>query len=91
MAGLERWTDTEYVQASAPESGYFYNADYRGKTLPQFVEDGGEPFDTISLASPSGTHFIGIEIWHDGETDVGLTVCRPLSDITELYAGEGEN
>lgn len=82
-----RWTGEFYRQTGVPVVGYFYNKDFRGKTIPQHVEDGGEPLESIELADGDERFYINIEIWHDGETDVALTICRPLTDIIELFPG----
>lgn len=80
-----QWTSTHYCQEGEPSVGYFHEQDYRNQTLPQYAEDGGEPLECISLSDDDGKFFINIEIWEDGDTDVSLTICRPLSDIVELY------
>jgi hypothetical protein len=86
--GFERWTTDTYVQESHPSTGYFYEADYRGKTVPKDVEDGGEPVECINLSDPDDSFSIGIEVWDDGETDISLTLSRPLSDIVDLFPGK---
>lgn len=82
---LQQWTAAHYFQEGEPSAGYFHEQDYREKELSNYEEDGGEPFETISLADDDGKYFINIEIWENGDTDVSLTVCRPMSDIVELY------
>jgi hypothetical protein len=84
---FERWTTTEYKQSSQPSTGYYYNQDYRGKTVPKDVEDGGEPVECIDLSDDDDDFSINIEIWDDGETDVSLTLSRPMSDIVDLFPG----
>ncbi|PCJ22205.1 MAG: hypothetical protein COB04_00145 [Gammaproteobacteria bacterium] len=83
-AGLEKWLDSGYHQTSQAKRGYFYSVDYRGSSPPD-DEDCGEPFDTFELESEDGLKGLGIEIWSTGETDVYLSICRPISDIRELW------
>ncbi|BBN83069.1 hypothetical protein PA25_30540 [Pseudoalteromonas sp. A25] len=78
---------TSYKQTEAPYVSYFHERDYRGQSLPQFEQQGGEPCEVISLASDDGKHALNIEIWEGGETDVSLTLTRPVSDIVELFPG----
>ena len=85
--GFERWTTTSYTQQGEPETGYFYEKDYRGKTIPKHVEDGGEPFESIYLSDPDDDYGINIEVWDGGETDVFLCMSRPVSDIVDLFPG----
>ncbi|NQZ05650.1 MAG: DUF4178 domain-containing protein [Algicola sp.] len=85
--GFERWTTTSYVQESHPSTGYYYEEDYRGRTVPKDVEDGGEPVECINLSSPDDNFSVNIEVWDDGETDISLTLTRPLSDIVDLFPG----
>ncbi|MFT4924052.1 MAG: hypothetical protein ACI8WB_000130 [Phenylobacterium sp.] len=87
VKGLERWSTDTYTQKSAPNTGYFYEKDYRNETIPKHAEDGGEPVECISLADSDDDFAVNIEIWDDGETDVSLTVSRPLSDIVDLFPG----
>ncbi len=84
---FERWTAARYKQTAQPSNGYFYEKDYRGQTIPEYVEDGGEPVECINLSDADDDFAINIEIWDDGETDVSLTVSRPLSDIVDLFPG----
>lgn len=84
-ASLQQWTSEHYSQEGEPSVGYFHEKDYRDKELSNYEEDGGEPLESISLSDDDGKFFINIEIWENGDTDVSLTVCRPLSDIVELY------
>lgn len=82
---LQQWTSEHYTQEALPTVGYFHEKDYRDQTLSNFEEDGGEPLENISLSDDDGKFFLNIEIWENGDTDVALTLCRPLSDIAELY------
>ena len=85
---LERWTAEQYQQTAQPSIAYYYEQDLRGKTASRYVEDGGEQCEVINLESDNGKHSIDIEIWQDGETDVFITISRPLTDIVDLYPGK---
>ncbi|MEM9101583.1 MAG: hypothetical protein AAGB12_04615 [Pseudomonadota bacterium] len=82
----ERWLAESYSQKNAPEKGFYYEGDYRNQVISKYVEDGGEPFEFIGLYSDDDKQGIEIEVWEDGETDVYLSIFRPLSDLSELYA-----
>jgi hypothetical protein len=83
---LTGWTAPLYRQQACAERGYFYQQDYRGSSPPD-EEGEGEPFDYYSLVSDDGKYAVEIEVWGGGETDVVLTIYRPLSDIKELWPG----
>jgi hypothetical protein len=85
--GFERWTTKRYTQTSQPSTAYYYNKDYRGQQIPKHVEEGGEPVECIDLADAEQDFAINIEVWDDGETDISLTVSRPLTDIVDLFPG----
>ena len=61
---------------------YFYNTDYRGKSLPRY-QDEIEVCEVIALTSPDEKHSINIEIWDGGETEVSLL--PPIGDIVDLF------
>jgi hypothetical protein len=83
---LAGWTAPLYRQGSQAERGYHYPRDYRG-TRPPDDEGEGEPFDYYAATSDDGGHAIEIEVWAGGETDVFVTIYRPVSDIKELWPG----
>ena len=79
-----------YQQSESPYVCYFHNKDFRGQTLPRYEQDGGEPCEMICLASPDEAHSVNIEIWEGGETEVSLTLTRPISDIVDLFPGDAQ-
>lgn len=81
---LSSWLAETYQQDAQSERGYFYRQDYRG-SQPPVAEGSGEPFDYYCLCSDEDTHALEIEVWGSGETDILLTLYRPLSDIRELW------
>ncbi len=81
---MEAWLADSYHQESRGERGFFYESDYRASRPPAF-EDSGEPFDYYYLESGNGQHGIEIEVYDGGETEVSLTLYRPIEDIKELW------
>ena len=81
---LSAWLADIYEQDGESERGFFYRQDYRG-SQPPITEGSGEPFDYYSLYNDEGTHALEVEVWGNGETDILLTLYRPLSDIRELW------
>ncbi|KAF7774525.1 hypothetical protein CWB96_14425 [Pseudoalteromonas citrea] len=80
---------TNYKQSEAPYVCYYHEKDYRKSTLPRYQDESGEPCEIISLLSDDENHSINIEIWEGGETEVSLTLSRPVSDIVDLFPGSG--
>lgn len=83
---LSGWTASLYRQGSQSERGFYYSKDYRGIKPPD-EEGEGEPFDYYAATSDEGGHAVEIEVWTGGETEVFLTIYRPISDIKELWPG----
>ncbi|MBL4607942.1 MAG: hypothetical protein JKY01_08965 [Pseudomonadales bacterium] len=81
---LAGWLAESYEQDGQSERGYFYREDYRASQPPS-TEGSGEPFDCYCLSNEDDTHALEIEVWGSGDTDVLLTLYRPLSDIRELW------
>ncbi|MBE0364834.1 hypothetical protein PULV_a4198 [Pseudoalteromonas ulvae UL12] len=84
---FERFLASSYKQSEAPYVCYFHNKDYRQLSLPRYQDESGEPCEVISLASDDENHSLNIEIWEGGETEVSLTLSRPISDIVDLFPG----
>ncbi|MCF2908743.1 DUF4178 domain-containing protein [Pseudoalteromonas sp. DL2-H2.2] len=89
-AEFERFLGQSYQQSEAPYVAYYHEQDYRGRTLPRYQDESGDVCEVIELASPDEKHSINIEVWDGGETEVSLTLTRPLSDIVDLFPGAGE-
>lgn len=79
-----------YQQSESPYVCYFHNKDFRGQSLPRYELEGGEPCEMICLASPDEGHGLNIEIWDGGETEVSLTLTRPITDIVDLFPGDAK-
>ncbi|ASM48340.1 hypothetical protein PESP_a0046 [Pseudoalteromonas espejiana DSM 9414] len=89
----ERFTQflaKSYQQTESPYVCYFHNKDFRGQSLPRYEQEGGEPCEMICLASPDEGHGLNIEIWDGGETEVSLTLTRPITDIVDLFPGDAK-
>ncbi len=79
-----------YQQSESPFVCYFHNKDYRSQPLPRYEQEGGEPCEMICLESSDGSHGLNIEIWDGGETEVSLTLTRPITDIVDLFPGDAQ-
>lgn len=77
----------EYKQTEDPYVAYFHKQDYRNLALPRYESESGEPCEMITLMSPQESHSLNIEIWDGGETEVSLTLTRPMTDIVDLFPG----
>ncbi|GGI70895.1 hypothetical protein [Shewanella gelidii] len=81
------WTTDQYHLQTSGQFGYFHRQDYRGQRPPQ-EEDSqhrGEAFESYQLLDAEEDFAIDIEVYENGETDVMLTIYRPLSDIREYW------
>ncbi|MBQ4834044.1 DUF4178 domain-containing protein [Pseudoalteromonas sp. MMG010] len=79
---------TSYQQSETPFVCYFHKKDFRSTSLPRYQQAGAEPCEMICLNSDDGSHGLNIEIWDGGETEVSLTLTRPISDIVDLFPGD---
>jgi len=88
--GFEGWLGLEYAQQAKGTTGFYHEgSDYRG-TKPSRYEDDSEPFEYYGLVSDDERFGIDIEVWEDGETDVALSIYRPLEDAKELWPGANQ-
>lgn len=86
---FEQWLGERYYQTGFARFGYFHKKDYRNGKPSQYVEDNpGEPFESYELLDSQESHAIEIEVYEGGDTDVMLTLYRPLSDIREYWPGD---
>ena len=81
---LEPWLGSSYWQEAKAETGYFYDKDCRQSGASSYEGD-GEPFDYYSLVNGDRSHAVEIEVYAGGETEVSLTLYRPIDDIKELW------
>lgn len=83
-----QWLASEYHQTEHAIFGYFHREDYRNLTPPQ-DEHGkrGEAFESYSLEDNSESHGVDICVYESGDTEVTLTLYRPLTDIRQYWPG----
>ncbi len=81
---LAHWLADEYHQSTFAAYGYYHQNDYRLMSPPA---GRGEPFESYRLDSADESRAVEIEVYESGETDVMLTLYRPLSDIRDFWPG----
>ena len=80
------WTSKQYQQCIFAQVGYFHRKDHRSEALSSYEgKDAGEEFELYQLLDQEEDYGIDVEVWSDGDTDVSLTLYRPLSDIIDMY------
>jgi hypothetical protein len=83
-----QWTSEQYQQCIFAKVGYFHRKDNRCENISSYEgKDAGEPFELYQLLDQDESRGIDIEVWEDGDTDVFLTLYRPLTDIVDIYPG----
>ncbi len=86
-----QWSDEQYQQSVFAKVGYFHRKDHRNENLSAYEgKDAGEQFEQFEqymLYNQDQSKGIDIEVWQDGDTEVFLTLFRPLSDIIDIYPG----
>lgn len=83
-ANLENWTTDKYLQEVYAEGGYYHKGDYRNKTIPPNETD-GDDFEYYMLIGNKREFVIEAEVYDGGETDIIVSIRRPLSDIEEMH------
>jgi len=82
------WTSEQYQQSVFAKVGYFHRKDHRSETLSPYEGKGsGEQFEMYQLLDQDQSRGIEVEVWDDGDTDVFLSIYRPLTDIIDMYPG----
>jgi len=80
------WTSIQYQQSIFAKVGYFHRKDHRSENLSSYEgKDSGEQFELYCLYNEDQSKGIDVEVWQDGDTEVCLTLFRPLSDIIDMY------
>ncbi len=80
------WSSEQYQQSTFAKVGYFHRKDYRSEKLSSYDgKDSGEQFEQYRLYNEDQSKGIDVEVWQDGDTEVCLTLFRPLSDIIDMY------
>lgn len=82
------WSSDNYQQHLFAKVGYFHRKDHRTEQLSAYAgKDAGEQFELYTLYDNDEDRGIDVEVWEDGDTDVFLTLFRPLTDIVDMYPG----
>ena len=80
------WSSEQYQQSVFAKVGFFHRKDHRSEDLSAYEgKDSGEQFELYSLYNEDQSKGIDVEVWQDGDTEVCLTLFRPLSDIIDMY------
>ena len=80
------WSSEQYQQSVFAKVGFFHRKDHRSESLSAYEgKDSGEQFELYSLYNEDQSKGIDVEVWQDGDTEVCLTLFRPLSDIIDMY------
>ncbi len=81
------WSSEQYQQSIFAKVGYFHRKDHRSENISAYEgKDSGEQFELYALYNEDQSKGIDIEVWQDGDTDVFLTIFRPLTDIIDMYS-----
>lgn len=80
------WSSDQYQQSVFAKVGYFHRKDHRSENLSAYEgKDSGEAFELYSLYNEDQSKGVDVEVWQDGDTEVCLTLFRPLTDIIDMY------
>ena len=80
------WSGEQYQQSTFAKVGFFHRKDHRSENLSAYEgKDSGEQFEMYCLYNKDQSKGIDVEVWQDGETEVFLTLFRPLTDIIDMY------
>lgn len=83
---LEQWLGKQYHQVTFAAFGYFHREDYRGQKPPQDADGAtGAPFEYYVLLDETESRAVEVEVYEGGDTDVCLTLYRPLTDIRDYW------
>lgn len=81
---LQNWTATQYRQEIYGEGGYYHKGDFRNKAIPE-NEDDGDEFEYYLAIDDKRQHTIEAEVYDGGETDIIITIRRPVTDIEDMW------
>lgn len=80
------WSSEQYQQSVFAKVGFFHRKDHRSEELSAYEgKESGEQFELYSLYNEDQSKGVDVEVWQDGDTEVCLTLFRPLSDIVDMY------
>jgi len=82
------WTSECYHQSIFAKVGYFHRKDHRSEQLSSYEgKEAGEQFELYVLYDNDQSKGVDVEVWDDGDTDVFLTLYRPITDIVDMFPG----
>ncbi|NQY62475.1 MAG: hypothetical protein HRT38_01930 [Alteromonadaceae bacterium] len=82
------WSSEQYQQDTYAKVAYFHRKDHRSENLSAYEgKYSGEQLELYVLHDQSQSRGIDVEVWQDGDTDVFLTLYRPLTDIVDMFPG----
>lgn len=85
-AHTNMWSSEQYQQSTFAKVGFFHRKDHRSENLSAYEgKDSGEQFEQYTLYNQDQSKGIDVEVWQDGDTEVFLTLYRPLTDIIDMY------
>jgi len=82
LADLSQWLGEQYRQCEFARMGYFHQQDFRQRNIEQ---ETGDSFERYGAISDDERYGLEAEVYQDGETDVLVSLYRPLSDIREYW------
>ncbi|AWB66794.1 hypothetical protein C2869_10300 [Saccharobesus litoralis] len=85
---FDNWLAPIYFRHSFAATGFFYNKDFRPGKPPSYQDDASLELNYFGLSSADEKYSVEMEVWPDGDTDVMLTIHRPMSDVIAMYPGE---
>ena len=82
------WSSEQYQQSSSAVVGFFHRKDHRFESLSAYEgKDSGEQFEQYTLFDADQDFGVEVEVWADGDTEVFLTLYRPVTDIIDMFPG----
>lgn len=82
----DTWSSEQYQQSVFAKVGYFHRKDHRSEELSAYEgKESGEQLEQYILYNEDQSKGLDIEVWQDGDTDIFLTLFRPLTDIIDMY------
>jgi len=79
---LNQWLANDYRQCEFGQFGYFHALDYRHTSIN---DQQGDSFERYSVISDDEKFGLEAEVYQDGETDIVLSIHRPVSDIRQFW------
>jgi hypothetical protein len=87
--GFENWIADAYIQTCQEVQAFYYEDwDLRKKHQGRDYEEDEEELRYYELKSDDGRHFVEIEVWDGGDTDVSLTLALPAYELEGIYPAE---